>query len=676
VGIAVGYFLGATLMARRARRTGFNEDHAWNAAVVGVLGAIVGARTAYVIGHSDQFENPIEYLQIYRGGISLMGGLIGGFFAAWLYARSKKLDFGRLADLGAPGLAIGTAIGRIGDLVIGDHLGRTTDGFWGWRYEGGELISPPPCDTAVYPSPTGCIQPGMVVHQTALYDAIWALVIFFILMRLDRKPRPRGFLVWTWAALYAIGRIVTDFTRVDKTWFGTGLTGSQLTAIAVLLLAVIVLGKLRRAPVPAAAATAPGGGAAGEPVAASTAAAAGGAAASAATVEPAPVPEASGAAVEGSSETEATKDDAAAGSDTDVLSEPPPAGQDSAGAAASSPVEEPAAVVDTAPAEGPAPIPEAAPVNGAAAVTDAQAEEDAARTAGAEAEAPLSLAAQEPVGHAAAPVDLEEPPAAQGAPAAAEDGAAMQEPPAVDEAAGTAESRPGVQEPPVADEVAGVAGTPADIQDAPVPDEAAGTAEAPAATEPASTMDSADPTGHAPRQDEAAGVADAPASVQEAPVAATAADAPASVQEAPVAAGAPGISEVPAAAEVAKPLAADPAVEGELVAEGQASSPEQPESVPQLEPLVEGRIPEGAEATSRAAAASPASDADIAGQTREQQPELSQPASRAGVEADPVAQEAPEQQQTEPNAEAAPPGREAAGSDGGRPVTPERAQEP
>jgi phosphatidylglycerol---prolipoprotein diacylglyceryl transferase len=263
VGIALGYFLGATLMARRARRTGFDEDHAWNAAVVGILGAIVGARVAYIIGHNNQFSEPVEYLQIYKGGISLMGGLIGGFFAAWLYCRSKKLDFLRLADLGAAGLAIGTAVGRIGDLVIGDHLGRTTDGFWGWEYKGGELISAPPCDPAVYPSPDGCIQPGMVVHQTALYDSLWALVIFFVLLRLERKPRPKGFLVLTWAAMYSVGRILTDFTRVDKTWFGTGLTGSQLTAIAVLALSLILLTVRRKAP--AVATVSPPKGAVSEP---------------------------------------------------------------------------------------------------------------------------------------------------------------------------------------------------------------------------------------------------------------------------------------------------------------------------------------------------------------------------------------------------------------------------
>jgi phosphatidylglycerol:prolipoprotein diacylglycerol transferase len=291
IGIAIGYFLGATLMARRARRIGFNEDHAWNAAVVGVLGAIVGARVAYVIGHPEQFRSAVEYLQIYKGGISLMGGLIGGFLAAYLYCRAKKLDFVQLADLGAPGLAIGTAIGRIGDLVIGDHLGTPTDGFWGWEYQGGELISSPPCDPSVYPSPNGCIEPGMVVHQTALYDSVWSLVIFFILMRLDRKPRPKGFLVLTWAALYSIGRILTDLVRVDKTWFGTGLTGSQLTAIVVLVLSLFFLTRLRKVRPAAAMDTAeagvvePGVGAAEAGVPAAAAAGAGAAGAGAADGE-------------------------------------------------------------------------------------------------------------------------------------------------------------------------------------------------------------------------------------------------------------------------------------------------------------------------------------------------------------------------------------------------------
>ncbi|MEO7804557.1 MAG: prolipoprotein diacylglyceryl transferase family protein, partial [Actinomycetota bacterium] len=140
IGIALGYFLGAILLARRARKRGFSEDHAWNGASLGVIGAMLGARAAYVAGHYNEFSGPAEWLRIWEGGISLVGGLLGAFLAVFIYTRVKKLPFFELMDLGAPGLAIGVIVGRIGDLVIGDHLGRETSGWWGWQYRGGELI--------------------------------------------------------------------------------------------------------------------------------------------------------------------------------------------------------------------------------------------------------------------------------------------------------------------------------------------------------------------------------------------------------------------------------------------------------------------------------------------------------------------------------------------------------
>lgn len=238
LGIAFGYFIGTIVLTRRARARGFDEDHAWNAASLSVVGGIVGARLAYVVGNLSSFESPVEWLQVYKGGISIIGGLLGGFLAGYLYCRKKGLNFLQLSDLGAPGIAIGTAIGRIGDLAIGDHLGKQTSGWWGWEYKGGELISPPQC---IYDTVDTCIRQGVVVHQTALYDSVWSLVIFGLLMKLDKKRRRTGFLTLTWAALYASGRILTDFARVDETRFGLGLTGSQLTSIIVLVVCLYFL---------------------------------------------------------------------------------------------------------------------------------------------------------------------------------------------------------------------------------------------------------------------------------------------------------------------------------------------------------------------------------------------------------------------------------------------------
>jgi phosphatidylglycerol---prolipoprotein diacylglyceryl transferase len=251
IGIALGVYVGSALLARRARTRDYDVDLAWNAAAVGVLGAIVGARTAYVLGHLADYGSPLEVLQIWRGGLSLIGSLIGAFVAAWVYLRHKGVDFFTLADPGAAGLAIGIAVGRTGDLAIGDHLGKLTSGPWGWTYKGGELISAScttPAGGPLYPTPDGCIAPGMTVHQTALYDMVWSLAIFAILLLLERRPRERGFLFLTWAALYCLGRVVTDFLRTDYVRFGTGLTGSQLTSLAALAVCAYFLLRHRGVP--------------------------------------------------------------------------------------------------------------------------------------------------------------------------------------------------------------------------------------------------------------------------------------------------------------------------------------------------------------------------------------------------------------------------------------------
>ena len=252
IGIAAGVFAGAWFMARRARSRGQDPDLVWSGAYFGVIGSILGARIAYVAGHFNEFENPIEWLKIWQGGISLVGGLLGAFTAVYIFTRQRKISFFRLVDLGAPWLGLGIAVGRIGDLLIGDHLGRETSGWWGWQYKGGLLISPPPCVTAsgeaVYSTIDGCIAPGTIVHQTALYDSIWSLAILGVLLLLDKKPHKPGFMFLSWASLYAMGRIATDFARVDKRWLELGLTGSQLTSIAALLACLFLLLRYRGAP--------------------------------------------------------------------------------------------------------------------------------------------------------------------------------------------------------------------------------------------------------------------------------------------------------------------------------------------------------------------------------------------------------------------------------------------
>ncbi|HYO61214.1 MAG TPA: prolipoprotein diacylglyceryl transferase family protein [Actinomycetota bacterium] len=255
IGIAIGYLAGAQLMVRRARRLGGpDESDIWNALFYALIGAIVGARLGYVLGHfsevTDGGDDLLGVFKIYEGGISLLGGITGAVLAALPYALKKKMGFWRSTDLAVPGLALGIVIGRIGDLVIGDHLGDPTTFALGWRCTG-ETGGVPPASAATYerlaengPPSLGCFD--VVLHQTALYDFFSTLLLLGVLLYVGRSLRQTGLLTLLFVTWYGTMRVITDFLRVDKRYLG--LTGSQLLALSVVLVSLYFLARYRGAP--------------------------------------------------------------------------------------------------------------------------------------------------------------------------------------------------------------------------------------------------------------------------------------------------------------------------------------------------------------------------------------------------------------------------------------------
>jgi phosphatidylglycerol:prolipoprotein diacylglycerol transferase len=256
IGIAVGYLVGAQIMVARARtRGGPDEADLWNVVFYALIGAIVGARVGYVLGHLSQVteggRDLLGILRVWEGGISLLGGITGGILGALPYVLRRRMGFWRMMDLVVPGLALGIVIGRIGDLVIGDHLGKPTALPWGWRCLG-EVGGTPPASASVYrlaleqgnPPSLGCFD--LALHQTALYDFASTLVLLGVLVVLDRRGHRLGFLTLAFGAWYGTMRVITDFLRVDRRYLG--LTGSQLLALGVVLVALFLLARFGGAP--------------------------------------------------------------------------------------------------------------------------------------------------------------------------------------------------------------------------------------------------------------------------------------------------------------------------------------------------------------------------------------------------------------------------------------------
>jgi phosphatidylglycerol---prolipoprotein diacylglyceryl transferase len=274
IGIAAGYLLGALFMVREGRKRGFSDEHLGTILFWALVGAIFGARFFYVVAHFSEFESFLDMLAIWRGGISLIGGIFGAMAFAYPFMRRSGYRFLQVMDLAAPWLAFGIIIGRIGDLIIGDHLGKPTDFFLGWAYRGGNLPGPWVetadgwmaqlqgfCQTisregaqmvagdCPITARAGTGITGAGVHQTALYDFLLVIALFLFLRWLGRVPRREGVLICTFAIVYGAGRVATDFLRVDKHFFG--LTGSQWGAILAMVLALATLAWFAARPLPA-----------------------------------------------------------------------------------------------------------------------------------------------------------------------------------------------------------------------------------------------------------------------------------------------------------------------------------------------------------------------------------------------------------------------------------------
>jgi phosphatidylglycerol:prolipoprotein diacylglycerol transferase len=260
LGIAVGFLLGAWWLSREGPRRGVAIDHINSMVFWALVGAIVGARLFYVIAHYSEFNSIGDMLAVYRGGISLLGGIAGAILVNIPIMRRHGYRFFQVMDAAVIGLAFGIAVGRIGDLIIGDHLGKPTSWALAFQYQGGNLAPPYGCSAGrcaedllngaqqivvthngatMFGASGQVLAHGVGVHQTALYDLISTLILFLVLYGLNLSPRKAGVLTLLFGAWYGSVRVVTDFLRVDKRFFG--LTGSQWTGLTVATICIVTL---------------------------------------------------------------------------------------------------------------------------------------------------------------------------------------------------------------------------------------------------------------------------------------------------------------------------------------------------------------------------------------------------------------------------------------------------
>ena len=219
------------LVGRWAPMKAIDPDDIYSIAIWAILGGIIGARIVHVVDNWGFYQyNLLQIFFIWSGGIGIWGAILGGFIGGAAYALVQKHPVGVIADLTAPSLLLVQSIGRIGDIVNGEHCARVATEFilaFNWiRPESDARV----CANGV----------GVPVQPVIAYEMLWNLGALFIIWKLRDRIKPDGMLFALYLALYAVGRFFVTFLRQDKVWT-LGLQEAHFIAILVLAITIPLL---------------------------------------------------------------------------------------------------------------------------------------------------------------------------------------------------------------------------------------------------------------------------------------------------------------------------------------------------------------------------------------------------------------------------------------------------
>ena len=227
--IAVG--AAVFLVGRWAPSRGVDPDDIYSIAVWAIIGGILGARFVHVIDNLDYYSQDImQVFAVWSGGGGLWGGVLGGTIAGLLYCLIRHHPFRVIADMTAPAMLFVQSIGRLGDIVNGEHCAKATSQFFGfiWNH---------PTSAAGACAPNGI---GVSVQPVIAMEILWNSACLFLIWKLKDRLRPAGALFSLYLALYSIGRFFITFLRDDKVW-AYGLQEAQFISILILAITVPIL---------------------------------------------------------------------------------------------------------------------------------------------------------------------------------------------------------------------------------------------------------------------------------------------------------------------------------------------------------------------------------------------------------------------------------------------------
>jgi phosphatidylglycerol:prolipoprotein diacylglycerol transferase len=244
--LVTGAFLGGYLASVEARRRGHNPDLVWDGLIWALVGGIVGARIWHIftpppsmqaLGFTTMFylTHPLDAIAVWNGGLGIPGAVAGGLIGLYFYTRNKKLNFAEWADIAAPGLALGQAVGRWGNFVNQELYGAPTTLPWGLTIDAAHRVP-------------GFTDPALRFHPTFLYESIGNFIICLVLLYIGRRYAERlktGDLFLIYLIFYPLLRFALEFIRLDSSQV-LGLNANQTLMVILIVASLIALSTRHR----------------------------------------------------------------------------------------------------------------------------------------------------------------------------------------------------------------------------------------------------------------------------------------------------------------------------------------------------------------------------------------------------------------------------------------------
>ncbi|MGM9926281.1 MAG: prolipoprotein diacylglyceryl transferase [Bacillus sp. (in: firmicutes)] len=231
--IGTGLLLGLLLALRESKKRGLPPETFLDMILFAVPISIISARIYYVIFQWDYYsQNPGDIIAIWQGGIAIHGALIGAVATAYIFCRVKKISFWKMADIAAPSILLGQAIGRWGNFINQEAYGGEVS-----RQFLENLMLP---DWIINQMYIDGVSGLAYYHPTFLYESLWSFVGVIILLLLRRVNLRRGELFLTYVIWYSIGRFFIEGLRTDSLMVGD-LRMAQVISIVLFAGAIGML---------------------------------------------------------------------------------------------------------------------------------------------------------------------------------------------------------------------------------------------------------------------------------------------------------------------------------------------------------------------------------------------------------------------------------------------------